>query len=374
LIRLLVVVAIVLAASYAALVRTLANAVIYPRRARPIKILDMPGPSQVVLSSTPLTRFEGTLGLLYDDETKLAVLKPGTRPSEDGGGVVRTLTTPAGLSANTLGRASGNMFKAGNATGRPPESVDIATGSTAQPAWLYTGTGEEASTWVIHVHGMLAGRDSALRSAHSLRDSGWTSLVISYRGDGEARGERRKPSTLGQTEWRDLDAAIGFARTHGARTIFLIGWSLGATLALYASEEGKNRAFIDGLVLVSPVISWERSIRFGMTQNRIPAWLATSTLRALSSPVTSRLLGLQRPLLLPAELPHVSVPTLVIHSTGDRTTPFDVSAAFADSSDLVTLETFPPGPHAMEWNGDPARFATTVKDWLSALTRTPSTD
>ncbi|ROQ30887.1 hypothetical protein EDF46_3397 [Frondihabitans sp. PhB188] len=373
-IRLLAVIAIVLAAAYAALVRTLANAVIYPRRSRPTKILDVPGPSQVILSATALTRFQGTLGLLYDDETKLAVLRPGTSPVEGDAGVIRTLSTPAVLDANTLGRASGNIFEPDNVTGRPQESVDIATGSAAQPAWLYTGTGEQASTWVIHVHGMLAGRDSALRSAHSLRDSGWMSLVISYRGDGEAHGERRQPSTLGQTEWRDLDAAVTFARTHGAKSIFLIGWSLGATLALYASERGENRAFIDGLVLVSPVISWARSIRFGMAQNRIPAWLATSTLRALSLPVTSRLLGLKRPLLLPEELPHVGVPTLVIHSTGDRTTPFDVSAAFADSSDLVTLEAFPPSPHAMEWNADPAQFATTVNDWISSITRTSNSD
>ncbi|GAA4682253.1 alpha/beta hydrolase [Frondihabitans cladoniiphilus] len=371
-IRLLAVVTIVLAAVYAALIRTLANAVIYPRRARPTKILGTLEPSEVVLSSTPLTRFKGTIGLLYDDETKLAVMKPGARLHEGGAGVVRTLDTPTVLHGNTLARATGNIFEPTDVTEHPPESVDINTDSAVQPAWLYTGTGDQASTWVIHVHGMLAGRDSALRSAHALRNSGWTSLVISYRGDGEAQGERRQASTLGQAEWQDLDAAVTFARAHGAKTVFLVGWSLGATLALYESEKGANRNFINGLVLVSPVINWARSIRFGMTQNRIPAWLATSTLAALSFTVTSRLLGLKRPLLLPPELPRVSVPTLIIHSNGDRTAPFDVSAAFADSSDLVTLETFPPSPHAMEWNADPDRFATTIYEWLSPLVEGPS--
>lgn len=367
-IRLLALVTIVLAAVYAAIVRTLARAVIYPRRSRPTKIIRTIDSSRVVLSSTALTAFQGTIGLLHDNETKLAVLKPGARLEEAGAEVVRTLATPAVLRANTDARATGNIFEPHAVTGPPPESVAIATGSTTQAAWLYAGTGQQSSTWVIHIHGMLAGRDSALRGVHSLEPSGWTSLVISYRGDGEVQGEPRQPSTLGQTEWRDLDAAITFARVNGARTVFLIGWSLGATLALYEAQEGTNRAFINGLVLVSPVINWARSIRFGMTQNRVPAWLAASTLGALSSPITSRLLGLEEPLRLPTELPEVSVPTLIIHSDGDQTAPFDASVGFAGSSDLVALEIFPTSPHAMEWNSDPARFATKIQVWISSLT------
>jgi pimeloyl-ACP methyl ester carboxylesterase len=370
--RLLALIGLVLAGAYAVLIRALARAVIYPRRARPTRIIEVPGPSEAVLSSTPLTRFEGTIGLLYDNETQLAVLKPGVHINEGSKAVTRTLATPSALRANTDARATGNIFTPDSVTGLPPESVDIQTGTAAQPAWLYAGTREEASTWVINIHGMLAGRDSALRSAHALKDSGWTSLVISYRGDGEAQGEHRQPSTLGQAEWHDLDAAITFASTHGADTIVLIGWSLGATLALHEAQRGTNRTSIAGLVLVSPVINWARSIRFGMAQNRIPAWLAGATLGALSHPITSRLLGLAQPLAFNSNLPYVSVPTLVIHSAGDRTAPFDVSREFAEASNLVTLETFPPSPHAMEWNADPDRFATTLRDWISSLTTDPS--
>jgi len=370
LIVIVIIAVIVLAAAYAAAVVFLARAVVFPQRARPTKIVSVDDDGQsVVLSSNPLTRFDGILGLLYDNETKLTVLAPGAKIAGDGSTVTRHLAERAPLERGTEGRAAGNVFTATNVAETGPVDVAIDTEHATQPAWLYAGVGTNSSTWVLHVHGMLAGRDSALRSVRALAGTGYTSLVISYRGDRESAGEERAPSTLGQAEWRDLDAAIAYARSQGAARIVVVGWSLGATVALEETVHGPQGAAIDALVLVSPVVSWARTIRYGMARQRVPRWLATSAIGLLSSRIGARLLGLPVTLHLTDTLPSPSVPTLVIHSEGDLTTPFSATVAFASASDRVAVVQFPPAPHAMEWNADPDRFSATVTDWIAAHLR-----
>jgi pimeloyl-ACP methyl ester carboxylesterase len=369
---LIIVAVVVLAAAYATAVLFLARAVVFPQRARPTKIVSVDGDG-VVLSSNPLTRFDGILGLLYDNETKLTVLTPGAKVAGDGSTVTRHLAERAPLERGTEGRASGNVFTPTNVAETGPVDVAIDTDQASQPAWLYTGTGTNSSTWVLHVHGMLAGRDSALRSVRALAGAGYTSLVVSYRGDREATGEGRTPSTLGQAEWRDLDAAIAYARSEGAARVVVVGWSLGATVALEETAHGPQGDAIDALVLVSPVVSWVRTIHYGMARQRVPRWLASSAIALLSSRLGARLLGLPVTLRLSEALPVPGVPTLVIHSDGDLTTPFAASRAFAASSPHVDLVQFPPSPHAMEWNADPERFAANTRDWIVATLRQAGT-
>jgi hypothetical protein len=347
----------------------LARAVVYPQRARPTDIVAATPDGQVTLSLNALTRFDGILGLLYDDESRLAVLQPGADVDEVQGRVTRKLAAPARVQAGAVGRASGNIFTASDATDRPPADVEIQTNRGTQPAWLFAGNGEDASVWVIHVHGMLAGRDSALRSVNAVTNTGYTSLVVSYRGDGEAEAEKRMPSALGQVEWEDLDAAVAFARAGGAARIIVMGWSLGATIALEQVRRGPQREAVDALVLVSPVINWAATIHYGMARQRVPRWLASSAIAVLTSNVGARLLGLPHALELPAAIPTAPRPTLVIHSTGDLTTPFAASQAYAESSPLATLNEFPSSPHATEWNTAPERFAEVASSWIIANLR-----
>ncbi|MGR6901659.1 hypothetical protein [Glutamicibacter sp. BSL13] len=52
---------------------------------------------------------------------------------------------------------------------------------------------------------------------------GFTSLVVSYRYDGEGPLLGNGRSTLGVTEVEDVDAAIGYAIRRGAERIVLFG-------------------------------------------------------------------------------------------------------------------------------------------------------
>lgn len=57
---------------------------------------------------------------------------------------------------------------------------------------------------MIHIHGIRVSRLSPLRGVPAFAQQGYHSLVVSYRGDGEAPPTQRGASTLGITEWPDI--------------------------------------------------------------------------------------------------------------------------------------------------------------------------
>jgi pimeloyl-ACP methyl ester carboxylesterase len=60
-----------------------------------------------------------------------------------------------------------------------------------------------------------------------------------------------------------------------------------------------------------------------------------------------------------------SVPVLVIHNEGDRSTPFAISREFVSRRpELATLLTFPSAEHTQEWNSDPDGWDAAVEGWF----------
>lgn len=357
----------------AALVATVGRRVVRPQRSRPTRVLAIPAPDRIVLSSTAITRQDGTLGLLYDEESQHAVLGPIVQATSDPAGVERPLTVApgaAGPAVGSLTRPVGNVFATAHALDPRATEVSIDTELGSAPAWLFPGTGDATSTWAIHVHGILSGRDAAFRSVHAIAGTGVTSLVPSTRGDGDGPAAPLDAFTLGQTEWRDVDAAIAFALAQGAQRVVLIGWSSGASISLRLAASSAHRAAIAGLVLVSPVLSWRSSVLYSAANAGIPRFIAAAAVAALSTPLLSRLLGSPVPLNFreldwtgPATA--LAVPALVIHSEGDQTTPFADTRTFSDTHPSVTLVVTEPASHALEWNADPGRFEAAVHDWYS---------
>ncbi len=52
-----------------------------------------------------------------------------------------------------------------------------------------------------------------------------------------------------------------FAVRYGARRVILYGWSTGASMALHAAVSSPLRERIGGLVLDSPVLDWQTTLR-----------------------------------------------------------------------------------------------------------------
>lgn len=268
---------------------------------------------------------------------------------------------------------SGYVYPTPDPLGLPYKDVGIPVEDGVAPAWKFPPTEASAGdsgTWAIHVHGLGGKKSGSLRGVPVADRLGYTSLVVSFRNDGEAPASADRRYHLGQSEWRDVDAAVSYALDQGASQIVLFGWSLGGTIALQLTLESEFRDRIVGLVLDAPVIDWKSTLMANARSSMLPGWIAALGLRILESPRLCWIVGLGtalnlRDLDVVARAGGLRLPALVIHSERDRSTPFAVSRRFVDRRpDLATLVTFPSVEHTQEWNVDPEGWDAAVFGWL----------
>ena len=249
------------------------------------------------------------------------------------------------------------------------QEESVSTPAGAAPAWLIEG--EDRFTWAIHIHGLASPRSGPLRGARVVAALGYTSLVVSYRNDGEGPRVGTGRSTLGVTEVDDVAAAVQFAVARGAQRIVLFGWSMGAAIALQVAADATRSPRIDALVLESPVLDWIETVKANCARGGLPAAAGLLAVPWLSLAPLSRAIG------LPAAIPihslnwiararDLETPTLILHGTRDDSAPITVARALAGMRpDIVQLEEFDAG-HTMAWNSDPERWQRVVSSWLTS--------
>lgn len=324
----------------------------------------------IEFASTELTRAEGSYGLHAIDGVHAridAVL------DEQGTTVARRLGAITGglLPTQGEGRWVRDVYPTPAELGLSFTEVAIATTGGPSPAWLIPGNADD-DMWAIHLHGIRTTRSVVLPGVSALLPTGVTSLVPSWRGDSEGPSTVGGGSSLGQEEWRDVEAALEFAVASGARSIVLVGWSMGAmigTLLLQNSSRLSDR--VVGLVMVAPVTSWRTVVAHAVRAARLPTIVGTLVEGILRTPLLCRLGGLAAPVRLSAlddAAARVTVPTLVIHNPGDPTSPFAATVNFVNQNDeYAELVVFEEAPHAMEWNREPQRFEETITNWVAEV-------
>ncbi|AJP01403.1 hypothetical protein TU94_07815 [Streptomyces cyaneogriseus subsp. noncyanogenus] len=228
------------------------------------------------------------------------------------------------------------------------------------PAWFVPSSRD---TWVIAVHGLGTTREQAMNVMGFLHRLHVPVLALAYRGD---LGAPRSPdglNHLGETEWRDLDAAIRHALRYGARQVVLLGWSTGATMALRAAEYSGLRDRIAGLVLDSPVLSWEATLRSLAAARHTPGPLLPLAVRAAQGRA-----GLRSGRVADPEGDHLAVPALIFHGPDDTVAPWHLSRRLADTRPrLVRLHTVRQAPHAAMWNAAPDTYEEALRRFLTPL-------
>ncbi|MFF7364096.1 alpha/beta hydrolase [Streptomyces sp. NPDC008125] len=321
-------------------------------------------PGQVILTRSFASLRPGLWGLTGRDVH--AVVGPVTEePALSADTVVRRLerVTHGSLEPGTRVRATPEVHRGdpGTALGLVHHEVEIPGELGALPAWYVPA---DRATWVIALHGIGTTREHTLNVTGFLNDLRLPVLALAYRNDAGAPRSPDGLDHLGASEWRDLDAAIRYALRYGAEKVVLLGWSTGATMALHACVDSALRDSVAGLVLDSPVMDWETTLRALAAARGVPSSLMPLAVRAAQGRT-----GLRGTPLLQGRLPTVlRVPTLIFHGPGDTLAPWGPSRELAAlRPDLVALHTVPDAPHASMWNLGPAAYEETLRRFLTPL-------
>ncbi|GHE62299.1 alpha/beta hydrolase [Streptomyces vinaceus] len=247
------------------------------------------------------------------------------------------------------------------ALGLDHADVDVPGELGGLPAWFVPAARD---TWVITVHGLGAGREHPMVVMPFLHRQGMPVLDLAYRGDLGAPASPDGLGHLGESEWRDVDAAIRYAVRYGARRVVLHGWSTGAAMALHAAERSALADRISGLVLDSPVLDWHTTLRALVAARRTPAALVPFAVRAAEGRA-----GLRADRLAPGADPAaLRVPVLIFHGPDDTLAPWGPSRRLAEARpDLVTLRTVREAGHGAMWNADPAGYEEALRRFLTPL-------
>ncbi|MEU3725931.1 alpha/beta fold hydrolase [Streptomyces sp. NPDC031705] len=247
------------------------------------------------------------------------------------------------------------------ALGLDHADVDVPGELGPLPAWFLPGA---RGTWVITVHGLGTTREHPMAVMPFLHGHRLPVLDLAYRGDLGAPASPDGLGHLGESEWRDLDAAIRYALRYGARRVVLYGWSTGATMALRAVERSALAGRISGVVLDSPVLDWHTTLRALAAARRTPAPLLPLAVRAAEGRA-----GLRADHRAPAADPGaLSVPVLLFHGPADTIAPWEPSRRLAAARpDLVTLHTVMDAGHGAMWNADPLRYEEALRRFLVPL-------
>lgn len=270
------------------------------------------------------------------------------------------------------GRFNGWFYLNPQELGFPYEEVRVQTTLGPAPAWLIPAE-TETGRWVIQVHGRATVRQEVIRSVPVFREAGYSSLLVSYRNDGEAPPSPDRRYSLGDTEWLDVESAMLFALDRGAVEIVLMGWSMGGATVLQAATRSRVASVITGVVLDSPVINWVDTLLYQGEAMSLPAPVKSGILAMISRPWGRLLTGQAEPIDLrrlnfvdrAAEL---YVPVLVMHSDDDGFVPASGSRELAAARpDLVTFVPFETARHTKLWNYDRDRWNSVISSWLAAL-------
>ncbi|MEU4741079.1 alpha/beta fold hydrolase [Actinosynnema sp. NPDC023658] len=334
-----------------------------PENARPgyRDIVTSSASGTVSLVESRVTTLPGTWGLVWPGGG--AKVGPVTHRSE--GTVVRELQGDAPPDGTQV-RLETSVWSTdpGTAHDLPYTDVRIPTELGDAPAWLVPAS---SSTWVVAVHGRGGTRAEALRVMPALHSLGLPVLAVTYRNDQGAPPSPDGLYHLGDTEWRDVEAAVRYAREHGARNVVLYGWSMGGAVVGQFLGRSADAGDVVAVVLDAPVVSWTKTLELQSRNRGVPEQLVP-----VAELVSDWRVDLDFDRFdLAAEPPARRPPTLLFHGGADGTVPVQASrdlAAAADRLDWpIRYVEVPEAEHTAAWNVDREAYEATLVDFLDSV-------
>ncbi len=254
---------------------------------------------------------------------------------------------------------------------RADEPAPRVAWATFEPHRIATSDGHDLGAWfapgrddlpsVVLLHGNGGSRGSLLDRAELLAGEGYSVLPVTLRAHGDSSGDF---NDFGYSARLDVVSAVEFleARRPG-RPIFILGASLGAAAATFASKDLGPR--VAGYVLEAPYRDLRSAVR-NRTSSALPPgleWVAFQGLIFVS------------PLVLPdldAISPHVAiagvpehVPVLLMAGRHDiKATPEQVEALFDRVRSHGRLVVFETAGHLRYQQADPELYRSTLLGFL----------
>jgi alpha-beta hydrolase superfamily lysophospholipase len=241
---------------------------------------------------------------------------------------------------------------------------------------LKTGDGQEIGAWLVRgdpqkgcallLHGNGRSRRQMLPVMQYLTEAHFTVLAVNLRAHGDSTGEI---NDLGWSARHDVTAAVEFLEHEcPQRPIYVVGRSLGAAAAIFASQELKGR--VAGYFLEQPYKDL-KSATWNRLQHYLPPvldWIAYGGLR-LWAPV---FLPVAADQLSPhdhiQDIPE-SVPVVFVTGSADRHAHLDeVTAMYRRIQSHAKLVVFDGAQHVDLDRANPELYRTTLLNFLDNST------
>jgi uncharacterized protein len=295
----------------------------------------------------------------------------GAVVSVSGGVVTRPLTVICGSAPTVRQRAALDrsyfLSDPEAAFGIPVQDVVVPGPLGPLPAWYFPGSG---STFIIGVHGQNGTRKDVLRVIDIVYRMGFPALAVTYRND---LGAARDPSgyhRYGQTEWSDIEAAVRWSLAQGARSVVLVGQSMGAGVVAAFLKRSSLAPKVVRVVLDAPMLDLHAAIDYQIDRHLIPViGRLPAPLIRTAKRIASARFGVDWPAVsYLGETTWLKVPALVTHGDDDPRVPISTSLRLNElRPSLVTLEVFPGAGHLESWNIDRSRYTSLVESFLAPL-------
>jgi uncharacterized protein len=317
-------------------------------------------PDRVVLSRSEDTERLGVYGLLWQGGHALI----GAVITQDEETVTRSLRSVRGYLVPGMKVAIDPEVYSGNpkeALGLPLTDVRIPGELGPMPAWLIPG---KSDAWAIVIHGINGDPEAGLRMAPTLHRAGMPALLITYREDLGAPSSPDDLHHMGQTEWRDLQAAVRYALSHGAERVVLAGYSMGGSIVAQFMQNSGLAPVIAGLILDAPALDWRETIKFNATEMGSPSFSTLPVEWAIGVRIDVDWNDLDAA----AHPEDFQLPILLFHGTEDDIVPISISNEFAEELPRwVTYYRVPHAGHTEAWNVDPKLYDRRLEDFLLKL-------
>ncbi len=269
----------------------------------------------------------------------------------------------AGLAAGEAARLDVMAFTGDpmEAHGLPFTEIEFPSEIGGLKAWLVDG---RATTWAVFVHGRGVGREEGLRVLPALAALGLPTMMITYRNDVGAPRSTSGRFDYGQSEWRDLEAAVAHALEAGADDVVLVGYSMGGAISMNFLYRSALADRVRAVVLDSPMLDFGDVVYYGA--ERMELWGGLTVLGKVAASVRYGLAWSDFDYL--GRSAELAVPILLIHGDADQTVHVRTSDALAAArSDLVSYIRLSGVGHVRGWNADPAGYERAVAGFLAPL-------